>query len=87
METKYAIALLGCYILIFGLMFLGSVQSDRRWKNLRNRLRWPTMQDKLELALRDFIIAYDEQIPELLLGAYHQAGEIIDELERKDYQA
>jgi len=31
----------------------------------------------LSVALRDFVLAYEEQAPEQLLGAYHQATEAI----------
>ena len=49
----------------------------RREKLKLGRLETIQLLRKIEIALRDFILAYDDQEPEQLLGAYQEAEEAL----------
>ena len=82
MGTIYLTIAICLYTFALAMMQLDSIKSRHRWQSLRQKLGWATREDKLELALRDFVVAYDNQDPEQLqlLGAYLQAGDVLQEV-------
>ena len=72
------IMILSLYTFLLAVMQLCQIRSDRKWRKLRQKLGWPNVEDKLELALRDFIVTYDNQIPLQLLAAYDEAVEVVE---------
>ena len=58
-------------------MWLDKRRSDRTWRRIWRKLGMPIREDQMETALRDFVIAYDDQVPEQLLAAYDQAADCL----------
>ncbi len=53
---------------------------EREERKLR-KLKSLQLLRKIEMALRDFILAYDDQEPERLLGAYQEAEGVLNLIE------
>jgi len=66
------------YTFLLAAMWLDQIRSRRFWRGVWRRLGMLTIEDKQEIALRDFIVAYDNQVPLQLLAAYDAAVEIVE---------
>ncbi|MCK4961081.1 MAG: hypothetical protein KAS19_01295 [Anaerolineales bacterium] len=80
MATTLLIMSFCLWTFLLAIAQLHQIRSRREWRALWRRLGMPTIEDQKEIALRDFIIAYDNQVPLQLLAAYDEAVEIIESI-------
>ena len=70
---------------LWSLGFLWFLIRDMRLRERQYKLdkhRYSSFLFRVESALRDFILAYDDQEPECLLGAYQEAEELLKSIEK-----
>lgn len=78
----FLLFVLGLSYIIYGILMISSLNLRKLRQKLKN-YRTTQFLWRVECILRDFVLAYDDQEPERMLGVYHEADKLLKEMEHE----